>query len=60
MYAQASQDGPEGAGAAGAEEAKQDDDVVDADFEEVKEDDNKDEQKVILLTDHLSAESDKE
>jgi len=45
MYAQASQDGPEGAGAAGAEEAKQDDDVVDADFEEVKEDDNKDDKK---------------
>ena len=41
MYAQASQDGPEGAAAPGAEEAPQDDDVVDADFEEVKEDDKK-------------------
>ncbi len=41
MYAQASKEGPEGAGAAGAEEAKQDDDVVDADFEEVKDDDKK-------------------
>jgi len=43
MYAQASQDGPGAAGpdgAAGAEE-KQDDDVVDADFEEVKDDDKK-------------------
>ncbi len=41
MYAQASKESPEGAGAAGEEEAKQDDDVVDADFEEVKEDDKK-------------------
>lgn len=47
MYAQASQDGPEGgaaAGEAGGAEAQQDDDdddVVDADFEEVKEDDKK-------------------
>ena len=41
MYAQASQESPDAAGAAGAEEAKQDDDVVDADFEEVKEDDKK-------------------
>jgi len=45
MYAQASQEGPEGAaeaGAAGAGEAPQDDDdVVDADFEEVKDDDKK-------------------
>ncbi len=48
MYAQASQDGPEGGaadagatGAAGGEEAPQDDDVVDADFEEVKDDDKK-------------------
>jgi molecular chaperone DnaK len=42
MYAQASQENPDAAGAAaGAEEAKQDDDVVDADFEEVKEDDKK-------------------
>lgn len=39
MYAQTSQEGaPEGAAAA---DAKQDDDVVDADFEEVKEDDKK-------------------
>ncbi len=44
MYAQASQDGPEGGAApgdAGGAEAQQDDDVVDADFEEVKEDDKK-------------------
>ncbi|MCK5070145.1 MAG: Hsp70 family protein, partial [Desulfocapsa sp.] len=41
MYSQASQESPDGAGAAGAEEAPQDDDVVDADFEEVKEDDKK-------------------
>ncbi len=48
MYAQASQDGPDAAGTSGAaagaggsSEAKQDDDVVDADFEEVKEDDKK-------------------
>jgi molecular chaperone DnaK len=44
MYAQASQEGPDAAGAAGAAggaEAKQDDDVVDADFEEVKEDNKK-------------------
>ncbi len=48
MYAQASQDNPDAAGAAGTpggEEAKQDDDVVDADFEEVKEDDKKDDKK---------------
>jgi molecular chaperone DnaK len=43
LYSQASEAGagPDAAGAAGAEEAKQDDDVVDADFEEVKEDDKK-------------------
>ncbi|AGF76660.1 chaperone protein DnaK [Desulfocapsa sulfexigens DSM 10523] len=41
MYAQASKEGPEGAGSADAGEAKQDDDVVDADFEEVKDDDKK-------------------
>ncbi len=45
MYAQASQEGGAdaagAAGGAGADEAKQDDDVVDADFEEVKEDDKK-------------------
>ncbi|MEN8199069.1 MAG: molecular chaperone DnaK [Thermodesulfobacteriota bacterium] len=44
MYAQASQEGgADAAGAAGAAggETKQDDDVVDADFEEVKEDDKK-------------------
>jgi molecular chaperone DnaK len=49
MYSQASKDGP-GAGGAGADagggadagaDAQQDDDVVDADFEEVKEDDKK-------------------
>ena len=40
LYSQASQEGA-APGAAGAEEAKQDDDVVDADFEEVKEDDKK-------------------
>ena len=42
MYAQASQENPDAAGAAGAAggdaDAKQDDDVVDADFEEVKDD----------------------
>ena len=42
MYAQASQETPEAGGAAGgaagSSEAKQDDDVVDADFEEVKDD----------------------
>lgn len=40
MYAQASKEGAD-AGDAGGGEAKQDDDVVDADFEEVKEDDKK-------------------
>ena len=41
MYAQASQENPDAAGAASGGEAKPDDDVVDADFEEVKEDDKK-------------------
>ena len=44
MYANASQEGAPGAGAGAAGAAdteQQDDDVVDADFEEVKEDDKK-------------------
>ena len=41
MYAQASQDGPDAGAAAGGAEEQQADDVVDADFEEVKEDDKK-------------------
>jgi len=46
MYAQASKDGPGAAGAAdtgagAGADAQQDDDVVDADFEEVKDDDKK-------------------
>ncbi len=42
MYSQASQEGEPGADAAGsAEPEQQDDDVVDADFEEVKDDDKK-------------------
>jgi len=41
MYANASQEGAPGADAGAADAEQQDDDVVDADFEEVKEDDKK-------------------